>query len=66
MFVQRRPVNDQRRNPNANEKTKALALTWTKTFFKGDVAQDPKSFDGLQKRLTGKQVIDGKSGELYL
>ncbi|MEV2336489.1 major capsid protein [Paenibacillus larvae] len=58
-------VNDQRAI-QTQMKTKALALTWTKTFFKGDVAQDPKSFDGLQKRLTGKQVIDGKSGELTI
>ena len=37
---------------------KAAALDFTKAFFKGDVSTDPKSFDGLQKRLTGPQVID--------
>lgn len=40
-------------------KAKAAALDFTKAFFKGDSSVDPKSFDGLQKRLTGPQVIDG-------
>lgn len=40
-------------------KAKALALDWTKNFFKGDIATAPKGFDGLEKRLTGPQVIDG-------
>jgi hypothetical protein len=38
-------------------KSKALALEWTKTFFKGDVAQNANAFDGLEKRVTGNQVI---------
>ncbi|ALH46381.1 major capsid protein [Paenibacillus larvae] len=58
-------VNDQRAL-QTEMKTKALALAWTKTFFKGNVTKDPKSFDGLEKRLTGKQVIDGKGGELTI
>ncbi|QHZ49936.1 major capsid protein [Paenibacillus larvae] len=58
-------VNDQRAI-QTQMKTKALSLAWTKTFFKGDVAKTPKSFDGLEKRLTGKQVIDGRGGELTL
>lgn len=40
-------------------KAKAAALDFTKAFFKGDSAADPKGFDGLEKRLTGPQVIDG-------
>jgi hypothetical protein len=38
-------------------KSKALAMEWTQTFFKGDATATPNSFDGLQKRLTGSQVI---------
>lgn len=58
-------VNDQRAI-QTQMKTKALSLAWTKTFFKGDVAKEPKGFDGLEKRLTGKQVVDGKGGELTI
>lgn len=43
-------------------KAKALSLTWLKTFFKGDTDEDPLAFDGLQKRLTGNQVVDAGSG----
>ena len=39
-------------------KAKAAALDFTKAFFKGDSSSDPKSFDGLERRLTGSQVID--------
>lgn len=38
-------------------KIKALALAWTKTFFKGDNETNPLEFDGLQKRLQGDAVI---------
>jgi hypothetical protein len=44
-------------------KSKALSLAWLKTFFSGDTSVDPKAFDGLERRLTGGQVIDaGTSG----
>jgi hypothetical protein len=39
-------------------KVRALALAWTKKFFKGDSGADPREFDGLQLRVTGSQVID--------
>jgi hypothetical protein len=39
-------------------KIKALALSWTKTFIKGDNESDPREFDGLQKRLSGDAVIE--------
>lgn len=44
-------------------KLKAMALTWNANFFKGDSTTDPRSFDGLQKRLVvgGTQVIDNGS-----
>lgn len=38
-------------------KVKALALKWTQTFIKGDSSSDPRVFDGLQKRITGSQLI---------
>ncbi len=40
-------------------KTKAAALYFTKIFFDGDESSDPKQFDGLNRRLTGNQVISG-------
>ncbi|TYS60477.1 phage major capsid protein [Sutcliffiella horikoshii] len=49
-------VNDQRAI-QTQMKVKALSLTWTDYFFNGDVATDPKGFDGLKKRLTGNQVL---------
>lgn len=39
-------------------KAKAFALEFTKKFFKGDNATNPKEFNGLQNRLTGGQVLD--------
>ncbi|WP_370411622.1 major capsid protein [Streptomyces fradiae] len=38
-------------------KVKAAARTFDDTFFNGDVTKDPKSFDGLRKRLAGSQVL---------
>ncbi|MDT2260644.1 hypothetical protein P7H06_15590 [Paenibacillus larvae] len=59
-------VNDQRAI-QTQMKTKALALTWTKTFFKGDVAQDPKSFDEITtKTFDGKRSLVVKSENLQL
>jgi hypothetical protein len=42
-------------------KVKSLALAWTKAFIKGDSVSDPRSFDGLQTRLTGNQIVDAGS-----
>lgn len=39
-------------------KSKALTLEWLKTFFSGDTDDNPKAFDGIEKRLTGDQVIE--------
>lgn len=39
-------------------KSKSAALDFTRNFFKGDTASDPKGFDGLQARLTGNQVLN--------
>lgn len=50
-------LNDQRAVQTAM-KTKAAAYKYQDTFFNGDVAVDPKSFDGLKKRIVGGQVLD--------
>ncbi len=42
-------------------KIKALAHNWSNTFVKGDSVSSPKSFDGLQVRLTGSQVISNSA-----
>lgn len=38
-------------------KVRALALSWTKKFIKGDNQSDPREMDGLQARITGNQKI---------
>ncbi len=48
----------RQRSVHEGMKVRALALAWTKKFFKGDTASDPREFDGLQVRVTGAQVID--------
>ena len=47
-------------------KIKALALSWTRTFIKGDNEADPREFDGLQVRLSGDAVIDNGTAGLSL
>jgi hypothetical protein len=50
-------LNDQRAVQTAM-KVKAASYKYQDTFINGDVAVDPKGFDGLKKRLTGAQVIE--------
>lgn len=50
-------LNDQRATQLAM-KVKAASYKFQDHFINGDVAVDPKGFDGLKKRLTGAQVID--------
>lgn len=50
-------LNDQRA-VQTRLKVKAASYKFQDAFFNGDVAVDPKGFDGLKKRLTGGQVID--------
>lgn len=38
-------------------KIRALSLSWTRKFLKGDTASDPREFDGLQVRTVGNQLI---------
>lgn len=47
-------------------KVKALALSLTRTFIKGDSESNPREFDGLQKRLSGDAVIDNGTAGLSL
>ena len=47
-------------------KIKALALSWTKTFIKGDNETEPREFDGLQVRLTGDALISNGTAGLSL
>lgn len=50
-------LNDQRAAQTAL-KVKAASYKFQDHFINGDVAVDPKGFDGLKKRLTGSQVLD--------
>lgn len=53
-------VNDQMA-VQIMEKAKAVANTFSKTFFKGNKATNPKEFDGLDIRIAGTgQEIDAK------
>lgn len=38
-------------------KVRALSLSWTQKFIKGDTSSDPREFDGLQARIVGDQLI---------
>lgn len=46
-------------------KIKALSLSLTKAMIKGCVVTDPKSFDGLQNRCTGDQLIEATATTVY-
>ena len=39
----------------------AMSGVYTRAFFKGDTAYDPREFDGLQKRITGSQLIENSA-----
>lgn len=55
-IVQTMPGSDVR-GTHERMKLRSLSLAWTKKFFKGDSGSDPTEFDGLQKRVTGNQLI---------
>lgn len=46
-------------------KARAIANAFTDTFFNGDTATNPLAFDGLNKRITGNQVVDADSFQLH-
>lgn len=43
-------------------KSRAAGIKFSETFFEGDSALDPNSFDGMRKRLTGTQLISLTTG----
>jgi hypothetical protein len=49
---------DSVRSIHELQKVKALSLMWTRNFIKGDSRIDPRTFDGLQVRLTGSQLVE--------
>lgn len=50
-------MGENQRSVHELMKVRALSLAWTKKFIKGDSESDPREFDGLQKRVTGNQLI---------
>lgn len=50
-------MGQQQRTTQEMMKVTALSLAWTAKFIKGDQSQDPRVFDGLQRRVTGTQLI---------
>ncbi|MFE9234780.1 major capsid protein [Cellulosimicrobium funkei] len=50
-------LNDQRA-VQTRMKVKAASYKFQDTFINGDIAVEPKGFDGLRKRLVGAQVLD--------
>lgn len=57
LFFKRTQRLQNRRAIDTRMKIKAASLYFTKTVFDGDEASDAKQLDGLNKRLTGNQVI---------
>ena len=51
----------EQRSVHEAMKIRALSLSWTKKFIKGDADSDPREFDGLQKRIIGGQLINAGS-----
>lgn len=60
-FIVQTMSGDSQRSTREAMKLKAIGLRWVKTFLKGDSSDDPRSFDGLQARLTSSQIIEAGS-----
>lgn len=54
-------MGEGQRSSQEAAKLKALAHRWAHAIIKGDSTTDPKEFDGLQKRLTGDQLVPAGS-----
>lgn len=52
-----RAMGEGIREDEEMNKVESLSLAWTRTFIKGDSSVEPREFDGLQKRITGTQLI---------
>ena len=50
------------KNEKYRMKARQMGIQFSTSFFEGDTAVDPYSFDGLRKRLTGNQKILNASG----
>jgi len=52
----------ERRAREVDMKAKALGQELSRALIKGDSEVNPREFDGLQKRLTGAQLIENNAG----
>jgi hypothetical protein len=43
-------------------KARQMGIQFSTSFFEGDTAVDPYSFDGIRKRITGNQLINAGTG----
>ena len=50
-------MGTQQRTVQEAMKIRALGLSWTRKFLKGDTLSDPREFDGLQTRVVGDQKM---------
>lgn len=50
-------MGEVQRSTQEMMKVKALSLAWECTFIKGDSSSEPREFDGLQRRITGDQLL---------
>lgn len=55
-------MGQNQRSSQESMKLKALSHAISHKLIKGDSATDPREFDGLQKRLTGTQLISNSAG----
>lgn len=50
-------MGEVQRSTQEMMKVKALSLAWEATFIKGNSVAEPREFDGLQRRITGNQLL---------
>lgn len=50
-------MGEAQRSTQEMLKVKSLALAWERVFFKGDMTIEAREYDGLQKRITGPQLL---------
>lgn len=62
MFILK-TMGENQRTVQENMKIKALALSWERTFFKGDQTTQSREFDGLQVRITGNQLMNASGDD---
>ena len=54
-------MGQNQRSAQESMKLKALSHNWSNKVIKGDSSTTPREFDGLQKRLTGAQVVSNSA-----